>query len=260
MSTEVDVDRAAAMLAALGNEIRVRIIRLLLSAHPKGMVVSEIQTALGIPSSTLSHHLEKLKNKQLVTVRRDRQYLWHTANTRTLRSLLSFLFAECCTRSTAVKVEEIVHLDKPIDKADKYRILVLCTGNSCRSQMAEGLLRSLDPMLEVYSAGTLPASETHPLAVQVMKESGFDISAGYPKNVALFLGESFDLVVTVCDDAYKTCPSFHGKVDRRIHIGFSDPAKAQGSPRKVLGEFRRIRDQIIDSFKQLYDTEIKRGR
>ena len=78
--------------------------------------------------------------------------------------------------------------------------------------------------------------------------------------LATFLGESFDLVVTVCEDADRTCPSFHGKVRRRIHIGLSDPNKAEGSPEEVLGEFRRVRDRIKERFKQLYNTEIKRGR
>ena len=102
--------RVADMFAAMGSEARVRIVRLLLAAHPKGMVVGDIQAELGIPNSTLSHHLEKLKRKNLVTVRRDRQFLWYKANPRTLRELLGFLFAECCTRSGAVKAEEIVRI------------------------------------------------------------------------------------------------------------------------------------------------------
>src|SRR5712671_7349754 len=88
----------------------------------------------------------------------------------------------------------------------KKRILVLCTGNSARSQMAEGFLRSFDPALEVYSAGIQPAARINPYAVQAMKEVGVDISAGVPKSVDRFLSESFDYVVTVCDDADKNCP------------------------------------------------------
>ena len=104
------VARVADMFAAMGSEARVRIVRLLLTAHPKGLVVGDIQAELGIPNSTLSHHLEKLKYKNLVTVRRDRQFLWYKANARALRELLGFLFAECCTRSGAVKAEEIVRI------------------------------------------------------------------------------------------------------------------------------------------------------
>ena len=102
------VARYADMLSAMGTEPRLRIMRLLLSAHPEGMVVGEIQTELAIPNSTLSHHLEKLKNDDLVRVRRDSTFLWYTANTEALEELLGFLYAECCTRNKAVKPEAIV--------------------------------------------------------------------------------------------------------------------------------------------------------
>jgi len=102
------VAELAEMFGALGSEARLRIVRLLLSAHPDGMVVGDIQAELGIPGSTLSHHLDKLRNEQLVEVRRDRQFLWYSANARTLGQLLSFLFAECCSRNRAVEPESII--------------------------------------------------------------------------------------------------------------------------------------------------------
>ena len=111
------------------------------------------------------------------------------------------------------------------------RILILCTGNSCRSQMAEGFLKSLDPSLEVYSAGTLPARHVHPKAVRVMAEAGIDLSSKMPKNVEQFLHEAFDYVITVCDNARETCPVFFGEVKQRLHFGFEDPAEAAGSGR-----------------------------
>jgi DNA-binding transcriptional ArsR family regulator len=92
------------MLSAMGTEPRLRIMRLLLSAHPEGLVVGEIQNELGIPNSTLSHHLEKLKNEDLVRVRRDSTFLWYTANTVALEELLGFLYAECCTRNTGINL------------------------------------------------------------------------------------------------------------------------------------------------------------
>jgi DNA-binding transcriptional ArsR family regulator len=104
--------RFADMLAAMGTEPRLRIVRLLLSAHPDGMVVGEIQTELGIPPSTLSHHLEKLKNEDLVKVQRESTFLRYTANAETLQDLLTFLYAECCTRNKAVKPENIVRICK----------------------------------------------------------------------------------------------------------------------------------------------------
>jgi ArsR family transcriptional regulator, arsenate/arsenite/antimonite-responsive transcriptional repressor len=98
----------ADMFSAMGTEARLRIMQLLLSAHPDGMVVGEIQTELGIPNSTLSHHLEKLKNEDLVKVRRDSTFLWYSANTETLQELLGFLYAECCTRNQAIPPGKIV--------------------------------------------------------------------------------------------------------------------------------------------------------
>ncbi|MEX2299569.1 MAG: metalloregulator ArsR/SmtB family transcription factor [Bryobacterales bacterium] len=106
-----DVARYADMLAAMGTEARLRAMRLLLSAHPEGMVVGDIQAALGIPASTLSHHLEKLKNKGLVNVRRERQFLWYSANTAALADLLSFLYAECCSRNQAIEPGSIVQIE-----------------------------------------------------------------------------------------------------------------------------------------------------
>ena len=100
--------RYADMLSAMGTEPRLRIVRLLLSAHPDGMVVGEIGSELDIASSTLSHHLEKLKNEDLVRVRREGTYLWYSANTEALQDLLGFLYAECCTRNKAVQPEKIL--------------------------------------------------------------------------------------------------------------------------------------------------------
>jgi ArsR family transcriptional regulator len=104
------VARYADMFAALGTEPRVRIMQLLLSAHPEGLVVNEIQEELGIPASTLSHHLEKLKNEDLVVVQRESTFLRYRANTQGLQELLRFLYAECCTRNKALKASEIIKI------------------------------------------------------------------------------------------------------------------------------------------------------
>ena len=139
----------------------------------------------------------------------------------------------------------------------KKKILILCTGNSCRSQMAEGFLKSFDNNLEVYSAGTNPATQVHPKAIQVMKEVGIDISGNYPKSVEKFLNESFDYVITVCDNAKESCPVFTGEVGKQLHIGFEDPAEAKGTEEEILSIFRKVRDQIKNDFYEFYDREIK---
>jgi DNA-binding transcriptional ArsR family regulator len=110
MKRQPDVARLALRLAALGAEPRLRIVRLLLAAHPAGLVVGDIQDALGIPGSTLSHHLEKLRHVDLVTVQREQQFLRYSANSDALREIMNFLYEECCTRSSAVEPQSLVQL------------------------------------------------------------------------------------------------------------------------------------------------------
>jgi ArsR family transcriptional regulator, arsenate/arsenite/antimonite-responsive transcriptional repressor len=107
---EPDLVRYADMFSAMGTEPRLRIMRVLLSAHPEGMVAGDIGAELDIPASTLSHHLEKLKNEELIKVRRESTYLWYSANTDVLQELLGFLYAECCTRNKAIEPETIIQL------------------------------------------------------------------------------------------------------------------------------------------------------
>jgi len=131
-------------------------------------------------------------------------------------------------------------------------ILILCTGNSCRSQMAEGFLKSFDKNLEVYSAGTKPAEKVNPFAVKAMKEVGIDISNGIPENVDKYINQSFDYVITVCDNAKETCPVFMGNVKHRLHIGFDDPADAVGTEEQIMPVYRRVRDEIKKEFFNFY--------
>ncbi len=118
--------------------------------------------------------------------------------------------------------------------------------------MAEAFLKNSDPLLEVYSAGTQPAARVHPNAVAVMKEVGIDLTGAYPKSVDQFLSWEFDYVITVCDHAKETCPLFTGRVKHRLHIGFDDPARAEGTTDEVLAVFRRVRDEIRHEFSILY--------
>lgn len=128
------------------------------------------------------------------------------------------------------------------------KILIICTGNSCRSVMAEGFLTSRNPELEVYSAGTEPADEVHPRAIEVMDELGIDISREAPKSVDNFVDESFDYVITVCDKAKENCPVFTGEVKEHLHFSFEDPTQVTGTEEEVLAAFRKVRDEIRDRF------------
>ena len=135
------------------------------------------------------------------------------------------------------------------------RVLVLCTGNSCRSQMAEGWVRhDLGDRVEVFSAGTTP-SAVHPLATAVMAEAGVDISSHRSKSLQEFWGQPFDLVVTVCDSAREACPMFHGAA-KQIHESFPDPAGFTGTKDEVLEKFREVRDLIRERLVPLVKWEL----
>lgn len=132
------------------------------------------------------------------------------------------------------------------------KILIVCTGNSCRSQMAEYFLKSFDEKLDVYSAGSKPEKRVNPRTITVMKEVGIDMSDSKPKAVDIFTTEAFDYVITVCGQAKESCPVFQGIVKNRLHMGFEDPAIARGTEDEVMAFYRTIRDQIKDQFYQFY--------
>jgi arsenate reductase len=143
--------------------------------------------------------------------------------------------------------------------SDKPKILILCTGNSCRSQMAEGILRAVaGDLVEVYSAGSKPAGYVHPKAVQVLQEIGIDISGHASKHLEDFLNRKITTVITVCGNADQACPMFPGQVNR-YHWGFDDPAHATGTEEEILAEFRRVRDQIRLVF-EAYAAGLKDGK
>ncbi len=123
--------------------------------------------------------------------------------------------------------------------------------------MTHGFLQSFDKRLEVFSAGTDPASRVNPMAIDVMKRAGIDISRHSPTHVDKYLDKDWDYVITVCDNANESCPVFPGKVRHRLHIGFDDPSHFRGSYVEVLNEFYRIRNEIRDEFYRLYETELK---
>lgn len=136
------------------------------------------------------------------------------------------------------------------------RVLIICTGNTCRSQMAEGFLKSFDTSLEVYSAGTVAEGKVNPYAVKAMNEIGVDIAGQPSESISKYLGENFDYVITVCDGAKESCPVFTGNVKNNLHMGFEDPAKAFGSEGEVMPVYRKVRDQIRDQFNEFYQNNI----
>ena len=140
----------------------------------------------------------------------------------------------------------------------KPSVLILCTGNSCRSHMAEGILRAAaGDLIEVHSAGSNPSGYVHPMAIQVMREIGIEISGHHSKHMNEFLDREIQTVITVCGKADQACPVFPGQVNRH-HWGFADPARAEGSENEVLAVFRAVRDHIKIVF-EAYAAGLKEG-
>ena len=137
------------------------------------------------------------------------------------------------------------------------KVLILCTGNSCRSQMAHGWLQSFDQSLTVCSAGTQASGKLNEKAVKVMAKAGIDISHHTSDSVDKYLKDEWDYVITVCGGANEECPAFFGKVNHRLHIGFDDPSHAVGTEEFIWSEFIRVRDEIKDGFYKFYVEQIK---
>tara|TARA_B100000683_G_scaffold210877_1_gene205507 strand:+ start:112 stop:531 length:420 start_codon:yes stop_codon:yes gene_type:complete len=137
------------------------------------------------------------------------------------------------------------------------KVLILCTGNSCRSQMAHGFLQAMDKDLMVRSAGTEASGKLNAKAVEVMSQIGIDISNHTSDSVDMYLSEEWDFVITVCGGANENCPAFIGKVKERLHIGFDDPSFAVGTEEFINSEFVRVRDEIKASFENFYHENFK---
>jgi arsenate reductase len=140
----------------------------------------------------------------------------------------------------------------------KKKVLFLCTHNSCRSQMAEGLVnQDLGDRIEAFSAGT-EVTRVNPRAAKVMAEIGIDLSGHRSKTLDEFVAEPFDYVITLCGDANEKCPLFFGGV-RRLHIGFEDPSRLPGSEAEVLPEYRRVRDEIRQKMREFFEKELAKS-
>ena len=137
------------------------------------------------------------------------------------------------------------------------KVLILCTGNSCRSQMAHGFLQSFDPGITVCSAGTQASGKLNQKAVATMKEAGIDISHHTSDSVDKYLKDEWDYVITVCGGANEECPAFFGKVKHRLHMGYDDPSHAEGTEEFIQSEFIRVRDEIKEGFYKFYIEQLK---
>lgn len=230
-------EHIARIAKALGHPIRVAIIKML--SEQKCCYHGDMSEVLPIAKSTLSQHLKELKDAGLI------------------QGTIDPPVTKYCINREGWKVAKELFNDLFQWEPKKMKVLILCTGNSCRSQMAHGFLQSFDSSLTVRSAGTMAAGRLNEGAVRVMAEVGIDISHHTSDPVEMYLGEEWDYVITVCGGANEVCPTFTGKVKSRLHIGFDDPSHATGTEEFIESEFRRVRDEIKESFYNFYLSNLK---
>jgi arsenate reductase len=259
----MEMKPAVTALAALAHESRLSVFRLLVEAGPEGLAAGQISDRLGVPPSSLSFHLKELSYAGLVTSRQQGRFVIYAANFIAMNDLLAFLTENCCggescapgaattdgerqAINTSMRSDQPQRSFKERQMTDKLKVLFLCTGNACRSQISEGWARALkSDVIEPYSAGVAPHG-VDPRAVRVMAEAGVDISGHTSKHLDALKDVTFDYVVTVCDNAAESCPIFPGKV-KKVHQGFQDPprlAKDANSEEEALSHYRRVRDEI----------------
>lgn len=235
MTQSLESPDAVALLAALAQPTRLEIFRLLMRYRPHGLAAGDIGRLLAVAHNTLSSHLGALEQVGLLASRREGRHIIFAAQASRADALLAFLGEACCSERPAACGAEGAILParrEPVFAAEPLRVLVVCTGNSARSIMAEAVLnREGLGRIRAFSAGSRPQEAPHPLALGLLGELGYDVSQMRSKSWDEFLGPDaprLDLVVTVCDDAADAaCPAFPG-VPMRVHWGLDDPAAASG--------------------------------
>jgi ArsR family transcriptional regulator, arsenate/arsenite/antimonite-responsive transcriptional repressor / arsenate reductase (thioredoxin) len=248
MSAVMSSTQPPSFLKLLAHDIRWKILVLL---GRSDYCVQEIVRLLAQPQNLVSYHLRRLYDQHLVTERRssaDGRDIYYSLDVNTLRTLY---FAAADSLNPALNIsdtalqEAVSHLP-----AKKVRVLFLCTHNSARSQMAEGILRDLsDGRIEAFSAGSQPTN-LHPLAITTMAKMGIDISQQRSKHLDEFLDQSFDYIVTVCDRVRESCPTFPGDPER-VHWSFIDPAAVEGSEKERSRAFEQVALQLTNRIRFL---------
>lgn len=232
----------------LGHEIRWNIVTLLTRSDYCGQ---ELVRLLRQPQNLLSYHLQLLHNQGVITERRstaDERSIYYSLNLDTLRTLY-FASADALHPALSTQPQVLHELEIHIPRKH-VRVLFLCTHNSARSQMAEGILRHLSKgNIDAFSAGSIPTS-THPLAIQVLSTMGIDSSHQRAKHMDEFKSQSFDYIVTVCDRIHETCPTFPGDPEQ-IHWSFPDPAVVEGSEQERYRAFEQVAMQLTTRIRYL---------
>jgi thioredoxin type arsenate reductase len=256
MTTAI-LSQPPSFLKLLAHELRWQLVETLARSDRR---VHELVQMVGEPTNLVSYHLRQLRGQSLVTEHRsaaDGRDIYYSLNLDRLRHLY-FATGESLHPGLAENPDEMTHRSEA-SPTHRVRVLFLCTHNSARSQMAEAILREIGgARVETASAGT-EVTRVHPLAVREMKERGIDISEQRSKHMDEFLGESFDYVVTVCDNAREACPIFPGAPER-IHWSIPDPSAVTGDEAKQRSAFKRAADELTTRLRYFLALIEKEGR
>ncbi len=250
MNTVLLTDQPPSFLKLLAHDIRWKILVLL---GRSDYYVQEIVRQLERPQNVVSYHLRRLQDQKLVTERRstaDARDIYYSLDVNTLRTLY---FAAANSLNPVLNTADVdIALQEAVTHlpSKKVRVLFLCTHNSARSQMAEGILRHLSGgRIEAISAGSQPTN-LHPLAIQTMAKMGIDISQQRSKHLEEFLDQSFDYIVTVCDRVREACPTFPGDPER-VHWSFIDPTTVEGTEQERSRAFEQVALQLMNRIRFL---------
>ncbi|ARE40137.1 Arsenate reductase [Rhodovulum sp. P5] len=239
-----------ASLATLGHAGRMAVFRLLMRRYPQAVRAGDLAAALSLKPSTLSMYLSALQNAGLVAQQREGTARLYRARMDRAEALIDFLFADCCRARPQLCAPPLPLSEKETQEMpiEKYNVLFICTGNSARSIFAESILRGIaGDRFTVYSAGTKPYSELNPIAIETLKDKGYDVSGLRAKNVNAFRGPDaprLDFVFTVCDQAAnEECPPWEGQPITG-HWGVPDPVKAEGTEAEKRLAFQHAYGQL----------------
>ncbi len=263
-------DAAVAVLESLASGVRLDVYRLLVRKGPEGLVASEIAAALGLPPTNLSFHFKALVQAGLLTVKQEGRFQRYRPNLSLMRDLLAYLTAECCGGHPECCVDLLpvitgaLTFSQPLESGTPtMNVLFLCTGNSCRSILAEALFNHLAPAgWKAMSAGSQPTGKVHPRSLALLAREGISTDGLYSKSWE-DLPRVPDVVITVCSNAAgETCPAYLGPV-LRSHWGVEDPAHATGSDEEIDAAFMsayRILRTRVEAFRALALTDLPSDR
>ena len=253
----MESEAAVRALAALAQESRLAVFRLLARVAPEGLAAGELARRVGLPASTLSFHLQHLTHAGLVSSERRGRSLVYSLQADALRELFWFLGEDCCQGRTDLcapfteRIEDRLRETGASGASRRPAVLFLCSHNSARSQMAEALLRREAPeRFDIYSGGLRP-QEIHPLTLRVLEEVGIDTSGLHSKDLGSFLGKvAIHHAVIVCEVAHADCPRLHPFALQQLYWPFPDPVSVEGTEEERLAAFREVRDAIAERIRQ----------